>query len=121
MQETLLQHIRKFISLTPEQEEIVLSYFTFKEVIKKDFLLKEGQVCHSSYFILKGCFRIYSLTEQGGEQIIQFAIDHWWMSDYMSLIAGTPSPFYMQAIEPSEIAILDKRSQEELLTAIPAL
>lgn len=121
MLDGLLFHIRKFIPLTSEEEKLISSFFRYKEVGKKDFLLKEGQVCTASYFILNGCFRIYSLTEQGGEQIIQFGIDNWWMSDYMSLQMGTPSPFHIQATEPSKIAILEKRDQEELLKAIPAL
>jgi len=121
MLDLLTAHIRKFIPLTAEEEEIVLSFFHYKEVNKKDFVLKEGQVCNASYFILSGCFRFYSHTERGGEQIIQFAIENWWMADYMSLNAGAPSPFYIQAVEPSAVAVLDKRAQEELLTAIPAL
>ena len=117
----LAGHIRKFIPLSAEEEEIVLSFFKYKEVDKKDLLLKEGQVCNASYFVLNGCFRFYSHTEQGGEQIIQFAIENWWMADYMSLGTGAPSPFYIQAIERSAVAMLDKRSQEELLKAVPAL
>lgn len=114
-------HIRKFIPLTAAEEDIILSFFKYKEINKKDFLLKEGQVCNASYFILNGCFRFYSHTEQGGEQIIQFAIENWWMADYMSLNTGAPSPFYIQAIEPSSVAVLDKQSQEALLKAVPAL
>jgi CRP/FNR family transcriptional regulator, anaerobic regulatory protein len=121
MLDGLLHHIRKFIELTPDEEEKLRSHFRVKEIARKDHLLKEGQVCTASYFILKGCFRIYSMTEQGNEQIIQFGIDNWWMSDYMSLNTGAPSPFYIQAVEPSLVAVLDKRAQEELLKEVPAL
>lgn len=121
MLHSLASHIRKFIPLTAEEEETVLSFFRYKELDKKDLLLKEGQVCNASYFIVNGCFRFYSHTEQGGEQIIQFAIENWWMADYMSLSTGNPSPFYIQAVEQAAVAVLDKRAQEELLAAVPAM
>jgi CRP/FNR family transcriptional regulator len=39
----------------------------------------------------------------------------------MSLESGKPSHFNIQAIENSEVAILDKKIQEELFAAIPQL
>src|SRR6218665_1192798 len=110
MLDLLTAHIRKFIPLTAEEEEIVLSFFHYKDVNTKDFVLKEGQVCNASYFILSCCFSFFSPPARGGAQTIPFAIEIGWMADYMSLNAGAPSPFYIQAVEPSAVAVLDKRA-----------
>lgn len=119
--EKLLLHIDKFVLLTENERSIVQSYFKNKSVRKKEHLLKEGQKCSSNYFILKGCLRMYYITEAGTEQIVQFAIDNWWLTDYMSFDSQQPSQFNIQAVENTDVAILDKKIQEELFEKIPAL
>ena len=119
--ENLFLHIKKFVPLTQLEEGILQSYFKSKSVKKKEHLLKEGQKCTANYFILKGCLRMYYITETGTEQIVQFAIDNWWLTDYSSLDSGKPSQFNIQAVENTEVAILDNEIQEELFKKIPAL
>jgi CRP-like cAMP-binding protein len=121
MFETLLTHIKRFVLLSEEDEKTILSSFKYQEVKKKEFIFKEGQVCSSNHFILKGCFRMYSITETGIEQIVQFGIENWWITDYMSLDRQIPSQFSIQAVEPSAIAVLDKNIQEELFNKVPKL
>jgi CRP/FNR family transcriptional regulator, anaerobic regulatory protein len=121
MFENLLTHIKRYISLTDEEEKILLSYFKHKEVKKKEHIQKEGQICSANHFILKGCLRMYSITEAGTEQIVQFGIENWWITDYMSLDRQIPSQFSIQAVEPSAIAILNKNIQDELFNRVPEL
>lgn len=121
MHEPLLAHIRKFTSLTTDEEKLLLSYCRFRTVKKKEHILHEGEVCQANYFVLKGCMRMYVITEKGAEQMIQFAIDNWWISDYNSFDRQTPSGFNIQAVEPSELAFFDKKSQDALFKAIPSI
>ncbi len=117
----LIAHISKFIELTEEDRETILSCIQYQEVKKKDYLLRQDAICNANYFILKGCFRQYYINEKGLEQIIHFGIDNWWITDYDSLERRTPSEYYIQAVENSEIAVLDKRVKEELFSKIPGL
>lgn len=64
---------------------------------------------------------MYVNTDQGTEQIIQFAIDNWWITDYMSLDHQQPSVFSLQAVEDSNIAIIHQSVQEELFNRVPQL
>jgi len=114
-------HIRKFVPLTQEEETILLKYVRFQKVNNKDFLLKSGQICTANYFVAEGCFRMYLLADSGIEQILQFGINNWWITDYTSFDSQTPSIFTIQALEHSSIVILDKKVQEELLKKIPQL
>jgi CRP-like cAMP-binding protein len=84
-------------------------------------ILAQGQICTANYFIVKGCFRMYLNTLDGTEQIIQFGIDNWWITDYTSLDSGKPSLFNIQALEKSSVVVVDKRVQEELFEKIPKL
>ncbi|HEY4289006.1 MAG TPA: Crp/Fnr family transcriptional regulator [Puia sp.] len=114
-------HIRRFVSLTAEEENILANALRYKKVRKKEFLLREQEVCAANHFVLKGCFRMYFIQENGVEQIIQFAIENWWITDYQSLDWQVPSRFYIQAIEPSEVAALDHGIIAGLCDQIPKL
>lgn len=121
MYTSLLQHIQRFVSLTEEEVKELTSYFTIKQTKKKEFLFQEGQVCSANYFVAKGCYRLYYVNDKGIEHIVQFAIENWWIADYMSLEKQTPSPFYLQSVEPGVIIALEKQVQEELLQKVPKL
>src|SRR5690349_2413833 len=121
MYPTLLTHLRKYISLNEAEEKLLLSYLDLRSVKKKDHLLKEGEICSANFFIAKGCCRMYSNTDQGTEQIVQFSIDNWWITDYNSLDFQKPSIFNIQAVENSEIICLPKNTQDELFTKLPQL
>lgn len=119
--EPLLTHIRKFVLFSKEEEEILTSYLQVRSLKKKEFLLKEGQICTANHFVAKGCLRMFYITEEGNEQMIQFAIDNWWMTDYMSFDAQKPSQFNIQAVENSEIVYLEKKKMEELFSKLPKM
>jgi CRP/FNR family transcriptional regulator len=121
MQENLLDHIRRYVSLDDGEAESLLSHIRYKQVKKKEIILKEGQICTANYFVLKGCLRLYVVNDKGVEQIIQFGIDNWWISDYISFDRQTPSGFYIQAVENSEVILLERSAQDVLFKKIPQL
>jgi CRP/FNR family transcriptional regulator len=69
---------------------------------KKDYFLKEGQICHLLGFINKGCFRIFYLSE-GREINTQFIFENEFVVDYDSFLKQKTSRYYIQAMEGSEI------------------
>jgi CRP-like cAMP-binding protein len=121
MYPNLSDHIRRYVSLDDGEAEILLSCLRNREVHKKEHLLKEGQICTSNYFVVKGCLRLYVVNDKGVDQIIQFAIDNWWLSDYISFDRQSPSGFYIQAVENSEVVWIERSAQDELFQKIPQL
>src|SRR6478609_6136374 len=117
----LVAHLRKYISLSEADEAVLLPYLVHQIVKKKEHILTEGNVCSANYFIAKGCFRMYIHTDQGTEQIVQFAIDNWWITDYNSLDFQKPSLFSIQAVEDSEIIFIKSETREELFARLPQL
>lgn len=117
----LLAHIARYVALTPAEAQLVGAYFSQQAVPRKAYLLEAGQPCAASYFVLQGCLRLYFITEKGAEQITQFALENWWLTDYSSLLSRQPSLFYIQAVEPTTVAVLDYPRQEALLAEVPAL
>ena len=121
MYSSLLQHIQRFVSLTEEEKDILSSQLLLKKLNKKENVLEEGQVCAANYFIAKGCLRLYYINDKGTEQIVQFGIENWWITDFISLEKQLPSCFYLQAIESSTVIALEKSLQEDLFEKIPKL
>jgi len=121
MFDMLFDHIARFVSINENEREILQTKLRYKKVSKKDFLLKQGQVCSGNFFMLSGCVRLYSITANGTEQILQFAIPGWWISDYHSFQNNIPSEYCIQAVEDSEIAIITRADADELFQQIPVL
>jgi CRP-like cAMP-binding protein len=117
----LLAHIARYVVLTPAEAQLVGEYFTRQVLPRKAHLLEAGQPCAASYFVLQGCLRLYFVTEKGTEQITRFALENWWLADYTSLLSQRPSEFYIQAVEPTTVAVLSYPQQEALLAQVPAL
>jgi len=64
---------------------------------------------------------MYSQTDNGTEQIVQFGIDNWWVADYNSYDQQKPSIFNIQALEEGHVAVLERQVQEALLSKVPKL
>jgi len=114
-------HLRRFIKLDDDELKAVLSFMRPLSVKKKSFLLNEGQICRSNFFTEKGCLRMLFIDAKGVEQTTQFAIEHWWLADYMSFTNQSPAQFSIQAVEHSEVLALDYDLQEKLLAAVPQM
>lgn len=121
MSDIFKQHLKKFISISDEEFESVLSYFKTIRVSKKENLLLEGQVCRYHYFVLNGCLRKFFINEKGIEITTEFAIETWWLTDNKSFEFQSESPFSIQAVEKSEVLVIDFHSQEKLLRDFPVM
>lgn len=121
MYPNLISHIRRFVELNESESLALPNYFKVHELKKRDYLLREGQVCKAIYFVEKGCLRMYFHTTKTTEQITQFALDGWWISDYFSFMDQKPSEYTIQAIEKSQVLALDALLMDDLIHEIPQM
>jgi len=118
---TLFQHLGRYIHLSDQERDGIQEYFHPLGFKKKAFILNAGEICKTDYFISKGCLRMFFIGKNGTEQIIQFAIEGWWLSDYMSLATHTPSQFFIQALESCELIAISESEKEKLILEYPAM
>jgi len=121
MYPNLVKNIRRYIELDEPEVQTLYQYVKPVSLQKKEYLLKEGQVCRAYYFVEKGCLRMFFINNKTVEQITQFALDGWWISDYFSLMDNKPSEYYIQTIEKSEILSIDMVLLDDLLKELPQL
>lgn len=121
MHPLLLTNFSRHISLSDEETALLPAYFRRRQVRRREVLLKEGEVCRSEYFVLKGCLRQYEAGDDGREHVVQFAFEDWWISDPYSMYTGIPSVFHIDALEDSEVLQLDYESQQRLFADLPQM
>lgn len=112
--ESLLQHLRQYLPLSPEEQAFLLERLQYKKVKRKQYLLQENEVCNHYHFVVSGCLRLYLVDEKGGEHILQFATENQWISDIGSFHTRKPSALCIDAYEPSEVWRISHKALIEL-------
>ncbi|MEM9985472.1 MAG: Crp/Fnr family transcriptional regulator [Bacteroidota bacterium] len=64
------KYLREYVSATPEEVETVINGFEPRPVAKGEWLLQQGEVCRSLYFLETGLVMFSSYQE--GEQVSKF-------------------------------------------------
>lgn len=121
MIQPLLNHIGKYCCLPEGSDGLIALFFGHRTYQKKTLLLSEGQNCFEKFFIVKGCVQLSYLRQNGTEQIIDFALENWWTSDFMAFQHGGASAFSIRATEPTDVLCLSADHQRELLKQVPEL
>ena len=121
MYEILFENIFKKIVLTKNEQQLLQTFFIPKKLRKKQYLLQEGDVSKYLAFVEKGMLRSYTVDEKGVEHIAEFAFEGWWIGDQFSFLTGEPSKYNIDALEDSELLLLTKHSEDEMLEKIPKM
>lgn len=110
--------IKSHVDINDNDLQIILSKFQVLTIEKDRFLVKQGQVVASYYFIDSGGLRIY--MEREGKQITGWlAFQNDFFTDLQSFQTGQPSQFYIQAIESTTVFTIEKSLMESLYTQFP--
>lgn len=94
--------LKKFSFLTDEDCDLFEPHLRVIQINKKDFLLREGQVCRTLGFINYGVFRMYYLAD-GKEINTHFTFENDFVVNYHSFLQATPSRYFIEALEDAEI------------------
>lgn len=121
MKDQIKTYFNRYVEFSDVEIDEVFSKLTPKTFQKKDYILKEGKICTSKFFIISGLVRSFYIDNKGNEKITQFAIENWWVTNMESFIKNTPSDISIQALEKTEILIIDKEELERLFFSIPKL
>lgn len=96
-----------------EVHEALLKIIQLQNVSKGDILLRKGDISTKVYFVRKGLLRSYAIDEKGKEHIFMFAPEGWVISD-TTLANDMPSDLFIDAIEDSELEVLNKQGFEHI-------
>lgn len=117
MTNLLLDFLSKYIPLSSEEKNVLLSLDLFHTIKKGTILLHEGQKSKESYFVLKGCIRTYYNLDSE-EKTTGFYTEMEVLTP-PCVISKTPSDFYVSAVEDSILAISNSDMENEINQKFP--
>tara|TARA_R110002012_G_scaffold318227_1_gene536132 strand:+ start:71189 stop:71782 length:594 start_codon:yes stop_codon:yes gene_type:complete len=116
-------NFKAFLTSTMEIDENEISSIiencVLKTVKKEEFLLRINEDCKHSFFVEKGLLRQYAIDEKGKEHILSFAPERWIVTDRESVYFNQPSAYFIQALENSQVILLDENFFDLLSKIFP--
>lgn len=117
MKNILFDFISKYVSLTEDEKNAILSLDLFRSVKKGTTLLKEGQKSQDSYFVLKGCIRIYYIKD-GEEKTTAFYTEMDALTPHCA-INKAPSEYFISCVEDSILTVSNSDMEVEINSKFP--
>jgi CRP-like cAMP-binding protein len=106
-------------SFSAEELAFMRALFEPRRLAAGDFLQRGGDVARYAAFVARGCLRSFVIDGKGKEHVVQFAPEHWWLADAISLNTGTPSQYFYAAIEDSDLLLLDAPAAQQIVDRVP--
>ena len=117
--DSILNNVARHINLDAEEKSFFLSLLKSKNIAKKTYVLKEGQICKHIYFVQSGTLRAFHVDKQSKESTMMFAIADWWITDMYCFLNEKPAMVNIEAIEDSCLYQLSKVNLELLYLKVP--
>jgi CRP-like cAMP-binding protein len=121
LSEQFVNLFTKTIGLTEVQFDTVISHFNREYLPRKFIYFRSGETCKYITYINKGSTRTYITDDKGGEHILFFAFEDWFIGDLESLHLQQPGKLNIQAMEDCELLRISKKDMDELEKQIPQL
>jgi CRP-like cAMP-binding protein len=112
-------YIRSLRLFSEEEILAMMSMAIPKRLKKRQYLLRQGDVCRFHTFVCSGCLRSYRIDGNGREHVFSFSPANYWVTDRVSLETRTPSGEFIDALEDSAIIQLSAVSFKALLKDVP--
>lgn len=117
----LLAHIGRHVALDADEAALLTTFFKPRSLVRKDFLLKQGDISVYEAYVNKGCLWAFHPDEADREHLIRFALEDWWVGDIDSFHNHTPSMYSIEALEDCDLLLYTKADKDRLLTQLPKL
>ena len=114
MSKELRKHIEEIISLEDSEFDYISSLFTEKKLKRHQYLIQVDEPVTHTYWVKKGLLKASFIDERGKEHIIQFAMENWWISDYLAYFTQTNSILTVNCLEDTELLCLSFENREKI-------
>lgn len=104
-----------FEPLSEEQLKELLGTSQLLNLEKGDLLFHQGDPAHAFYFVISGCVKIYRLTPDGQEKVLEIIGDRQTFAEAMMLMDTTNYVASAQAVGPTQLYRLANSTYMRLL------
>ncbi|MDW3191542.1 MAG: Crp/Fnr family transcriptional regulator [Cytophagales bacterium] len=118
----LYLHLNKETNLSSEDFEACKGFFEIQNLKKGHLISEPNSLIDSQSFVVKGCVRAYFQEhEWERDYTLLFAIEEWWIGDFMAYHTDSPSTLFVECLEDSSLITISKENLEKLYHKVPAL
>lgn len=117
-----LKHVFQFINELSTDD--MLDFLQHTRIVKLnagDIFLKQGSVKSNIYFVKEGLIRSYLVNEKGEEITNRIRYENQVMSCYEIDLLNEPSRFNLQALEPTELIVMEAKTMRQIVHGNPKL
>ncbi|MCG8696644.1 MAG: Crp/Fnr family transcriptional regulator [Bacteroidales bacterium] len=118
MQE-LINQLKRYLNISTEAEEYILSNSSEKRVEKGEVLIREGQKVDKIYYVVDGCLRSYCTDKRGKEHTLLFATKKQWISDYMAIHKKEAAALAVESLTNSLVVGISVTGVNQLFDLFP--
>lgn len=115
----LVSFFDRYVALSDLEKEGLAPRVHERSLKRREFLLREGQICKHFVFVLEGCFKMYAIDKAGKEHNLQFAAENDWIADISSFYSEKPSKLFIETLEPSRVLLLERPDLIFLFSTFP--
>jgi CRP-like cAMP-binding protein len=81
----------------------IISILQKKSFKKGEIILKKGEICNETYFIIKGLVRSFQTLSNGSEKTYALFYENRLFTEHTSFISQSPSTDFLEALEDTEV------------------
>ena len=115
MYDKLKIYCKNIVPLTTVDLNFIDTYFEFKNLKRKEFLLQNGKICNFITFIAIGTIRHFHIKE-GIEKTCDISFENSWVTDFQSFTHDTSCIMNLQAMEDTTVFVIRKENLYKLYT-----
>lgn len=108
------QFLKNIAPITDQEFADTISLFTELNLQKGEYFVRQDKVCQHIAFIVKGTLRIFYINNKAEETTSCFCTANNLATSYKSFILQQPSNLSIQAIEETELLVIDYSSLQKL-------
>ena len=117
--QNLINKIKKSTSLSLAAEKYIYSIAKEKTVFKGKVLIRAGQTVNKTFFVTQGSLRSFCVDKEGKEHTLQFAVNDWWISDFMAIYNNQPASLTVECISDSTVIEFNAQKLNEIYLQFP--
>lgn len=114
MLNALIHFVNTIVPLPKDEENKLLAIARPANIHKGDAFIKEGSIPTKFAFLADGLFRYYYTTKKGSEFTKGFFPGNTFVSSYSAMVKGIPSSYTVEALEDSNIAVIEYNQWKQL-------
>lgn len=120
MQEKLRNYILARIGQDDPNLDDVLATFKPRLYRRNELILRQGDVAHHCFFVVKGCIQVFVHDKEGNEMTRDFAIEESWLMEVNSFMQGIAAIENHRTAEATQVLAIDRDNFRRLMEQVPS-